>query len=416
MAVMGIMRHSIIFGGVNSADYGIYIGGEGTFDAPSREVEMVSVPGRNGAVAIDQGHWNNITVTYSAFNYEEDLDTFKQKLSDFRNAIYSKVGYQRLTDTFHPDEYRMAICVDPLDIKPVNYTTASQFELKFNCKPQRWLTNGENAQIVRNGSAPINPTQYDAKPLLEVKGYGTITFNGYTIELANETMGEITLTSSGSGHPIAFAQGLLNTGDTISVDSIAFYWAITPKSGYTINTTSNPPAVMDSYSGADSEGTVSTKYSIKTDFPNIQFTYGTAQTISNTASARVNLGSGGSTGSRVECVQNIIYDGAEQISLTWTLSVTSGASYVTASKTARSYTDVVGDSTVSLLGDPTYIDCEIGEAYKIVDDSYISLNRYIAFGSDLPVLSPRYSNPAINKFVFDDTITELKVKPNWWKL
>lgn len=416
MAVSNLFN-SLTFGGVNSADYGIYITGEGVFDAPKRAVDMVNVPGRNGAIAIDQGRWENIEIEYPAGTFGMTEAEFRTAVSNFRNAVCSQIGYQRLTDTYHPDEYRMALYVEGLEVEPTPQKKAGEFTLKFNCKPQRWLTIGENAQIVRNGSAPINPTQYDAKPLLEVKGYGTITFNGYTIVLANETMGEITLTSSGSGLPITFTQGLLNTGDTISADSIAFYWAITPKSGYTINTTSNPPIVTDSYSGADSEGTVgSTKYSIKTDFPNIQFTYGTAQTISNTASARVNLGSGGSTVSRVECVQNIIYDGAEQISLTWTLSVTSGASYVTASKTARSYTDVMGDSTVSLLGDPTYIDCEIGEAYKIVDDSYISLNKYIAFGSDLPVLSPRYGNPAINKFVFDDTITELKVKPNWWKL
>jgi phage-related protein len=82
-------------------------------------------------------------VTYSAFNYEEDLATFAKNLSDFRNAIVSQVGYQRLTDTFHPDEYRMAIYTDGLEIDPIKYNTASEFELKFNCKPQRWLTSGE---------------------------------------------------------------------------------------------------------------------------------------------------------------------------------------------------------------------------------------------------------------------------------
>ena len=43
------MMQSITFGGVNSADYGIYIGGEGVFNAPKREVEMIEIPGRNGA-------------------------------------------------------------------------------------------------------------------------------------------------------------------------------------------------------------------------------------------------------------------------------------------------------------------------------------------------------------------------------
>ena len=47
----------IIFGGVDSSDYGIYISGTGTYNAPERAVEFVTVPGRNGAIAMDQGRY-----------------------------------------------------------------------------------------------------------------------------------------------------------------------------------------------------------------------------------------------------------------------------------------------------------------------------------------------------------------------
>ena len=40
------IRNSLMFGGVSSADYGIFISGEGVFNSPTRAVEMVSVPGR----------------------------------------------------------------------------------------------------------------------------------------------------------------------------------------------------------------------------------------------------------------------------------------------------------------------------------------------------------------------------------
>ena len=43
----------IIYGGVNSADYGIYITGEAVYNAPERDVEFVEVPGRNGALTLD---------------------------------------------------------------------------------------------------------------------------------------------------------------------------------------------------------------------------------------------------------------------------------------------------------------------------------------------------------------------------
>lgn len=139
----GEIFNSLVFGGVNSADYGIYITGEGVFNAPKRAVNMVAVPGRNGSIAIDQGHWENVEVTYPAGTFGMDESEFAKALSNFRNAIVSQIGYQRLTDTYHPDEYRMALYSEGLEVEPTTYNKAGEFELKFNCKPQRWLTSGE---------------------------------------------------------------------------------------------------------------------------------------------------------------------------------------------------------------------------------------------------------------------------------
>ena len=72
---------------------------------------------------------------------------------------------------------------------------------------------------------------------------------------------------------------------------------------------------------------------------------------------------------------------------------------------------VIGKSTKSVLGDPTYIDCDLGECYQMIDGVPVSLNKYIALGSDLPQLQP-----GANTITYDGTITEVKVTPRWWKL
>lgn len=143
MAITGAIFNSLIYGGVDSADYGVYITGDAVFNAPKRSVELVSVPGRNGSIEIDQGHFENIEVSYPAGMFGDDKTDFRERLSDFRNAIMAQKGYQRLSDTYHPDEYRMGIYVDGLEVDPKHYNEAGQFTLKFNCKPQRWLTSGE---------------------------------------------------------------------------------------------------------------------------------------------------------------------------------------------------------------------------------------------------------------------------------
>ena len=89
---MAMIFNSLIFGSINSADYGIYITGESVYDAPERAVEMVKVPGRNGALALDQGRWENIEVSYPAGCFGDDQNDFATRISNVRNAVVSQLG------------------------------------------------------------------------------------------------------------------------------------------------------------------------------------------------------------------------------------------------------------------------------------------------------------------------------------
>ena len=53
---MGLAPYNTFtFDGKSSADFGVYLTGEGVFNAPERAVEMLSIPGRNGDYALDPG-------------------------------------------------------------------------------------------------------------------------------------------------------------------------------------------------------------------------------------------------------------------------------------------------------------------------------------------------------------------------
>jgi hypothetical protein len=81
---------------------------------------------------------------------------------------------------------------------------------------------------------------------------------------------------------------------------------------------------------------------------------------------------------------------------------------IAGSLTAPAFTAV---SSQSVLGTPTYVDCDLGECYKLVDGSIASLNAYIDLGSELPTLGTGET-----EITFDNTITDLKVVPRWWKI
>lgn len=149
MAVTGNFYNTLEFGGINSGDYGVYITGTGVYNAPARAVEMVSVPGRNGDVAVDMGHWDNIEVTYKCGLFGIDQSEMGEALMEFRNAIASQIGYQRLSDSYNPNEFRLGLFMAGLKFDAVSRNRAGEFELKFNCKPQRFLTDGEEMIDIR---------------------------------------------------------------------------------------------------------------------------------------------------------------------------------------------------------------------------------------------------------------------------
>ena len=445
---MAVMQNSIVFGDVDSSAYGIYISGEGVFNAPKRDVEMIDIPGRDGAFALDRGRFENITVSYPAFTYETSMAAFKQNLADFRNALASKKGYQRLTDSFHTDEYRLAVFKDGINIDPIKYNTASKFDIVFDCKPQRWLTSGESkSTIAASGDTISNPTLFESSPLLEVTGYGTIEFNGYDITIANATMGKVDLFECGyfpsvSGTGIVTGSvtvsdlfGKLNAGDTITIVSDArqapysfiqivdefrlptssgyhFY----PKSSYTPVITGDTTNLKSS-NIVIAETTGGTKIGMDCylTFDSLTFTAGTASSYSVQMAVSGNIIDDNTNSDKafsVTCSYTVAYDGDKTFTYTNTSSIVSDASGVLTIRynATRSGTGE-GDSSKLAIGQPTYIDCDIGEAYYIDNNEVISLNRYIDLGSNLPTLAP-----GTNTITYDNTITQLKVTPRWWKV
>lgn len=420
MVRTGAIFNSLTYGGIDSADYGIYISGEAVYNAPERAVELVSVPGRNGAIAIDQGHWENIEVTYPAGVFGSDKTDFATAISSFRNAILSQKGYRRLTDTYHPGEYREGLYIAGLEVDPVRMTTAGEFELIFNCKPQRFLTVGETKTTVTSGNEINNPTEYDALPIIEVTGYGTINIGEKEIELTNETMGNIVLVNNFS----ATSDKLINNSVSVSLGA---------------NSISNATDIITIKCNLQYEIDCGTGAALSTGSVYSQPQNGTASiTLNTTEPEKAILNIAGATAtfqrnqtSSVPRTAAFDVTGTlsgspvtDRITLTFSIghnaSTDSATMFVTFSDTHGSLVQRVQilynlnasiNSTVSVLGSPTYIDCDLGECYKVQNGLLVDLNRYIDLGSDLPKLAP-----GANEITFDNTITKLEIVPRWWQL
>lgn len=180
------MRNYFTLGGVDSRDYGVYISGQGTFESPVRELNMLDVPGRDGSLISDVTRLQNGTLTYPAYIYRN----FRENIGKLRAFLLSSAGYRRLVDTYHPDEYRLAAYRGALAPEVTQRNDAGQFDITFDVMPQRYLISGETAisYSISGGSYQIlnNPTLFTARPLIRIYGVTSVGINGvYVSTLEN---------------------------------------------------------------------------------------------------------------------------------------------------------------------------------------------------------------------------------------
>ena len=423
------MRNYLIFGGVNSANYGIYITGSGVYDAPERVVERVAVPGRNGALVIDQDRYENISVEYPAFAFGKSRKEFQDKIDAFRNAIASQIGYKRLEDSYHPEEYRMATYAEGLKVDVGPYGGSGRFTLKFNCKPQRFLRNGEHSVAKANGEKIINPTEHSSEPLLVVNGYGDIGIGDYNIRIDDVLIGQInvsdriTVQNQNLVRSWDINEAQYNQGDHVTISGMTLKTVFTitnSASFFDYEPEGERTMGIEFWSTSERDATLSYSKSGKTAnfgvvVPAIELTIGQNLTKKYQIRSTINVQNNTNWQSqRLYDTYLFKYEnGTLSVSIDRMYFNQGGALSIANPRETCTIElgTITGDSTVSILDDTIYIDCEIGEVYSIREGELVPLNSTVNLGSDLPKLEP-----GENEITFSDTIEGLKITPRWWQI
>lgn len=167
----------------NWTDGGVLIEHAPETNRPRRKFDRYEVPGRNGDVIISQDAFENVTREYDLVVYGGDYD---QMAADLMTWLYAPEGYQRLTDSFDADVYRLAFASDETDIEDIMHTDG-KCTVAFSCDPRRFLLTGERAVSFSASGSITNPTRFTAKPTITVygSGAGTIAAGGKTVEISS---------------------------------------------------------------------------------------------------------------------------------------------------------------------------------------------------------------------------------------
>ena len=242
--------------------------------------------------------------------------------------------------------------------------------------------------------------------MLEVVGYGNININGAEISVENVLIGDVLLvsqrTETTTVTEISFEGNLLDVGNNLTVDHVEFNMQYSPTNGATYVVLSN------GHSATNCTASIVGGDQVQMSLDAITFTKGTSDTF--TASYKYSVtwyGSGGPGITSCTASVAVAYDGDGTITITVSGY---GASHSKVSKTIA-IPDITANSTKSALGNPMYIDLDIGEVWNEDYGEPVSVNNAVSLGSELPTLPT-----GTTTITYDNTITSLKVAPRWWRV
>ena len=221
------MMHEFSFAGVSCRDFGIWCSGKETAQTPVRDVTKIEIPGKSGDLIIDNGRYRNVRQAYDCFAYGNFMDRFRR----FRNFVLLHPGYQRLEDSYAPDEYRIAAVPESFNPEIGGRLRNGSFTIQFDCKPQRYLKSGETEYHFSQNGYLINPEFTDAKPIIRVGGNGTIGVGSTTITISDSSS-VITIDSE----IMDAYSGTTNCNDKVTMTNGQFPVLGPGRSGVTIGT------------------------------------------------------------------------------------------------------------------------------------------------------------------------------------
>lgn len=409
----GALYKGFTFDGIDSRDYGVYISGDAVFNAPERDVEMIDIPGRNGSFVLDKGRFSNIEVPYPAGLFGDTEADFAAGILALRNALASRKGYCRLEDEYNPGEYRLAVYKSGLDVTPA-HLRAGEFTITFDCKPQRFLKSGESPiSILETPWQLTNPTLFDAAPILQTEGYGEVSINGEAIEIRNAPYGRLALAPkrsiSGKNTFDQAASALLNTGDEISMGPCNFDLYLDGEG-----------VLIDDFSGSVHPKLIGNIHGTVTAGPHVlyvtidpqTFTHGTPVTSIFVIDLDIDYTVNGAAHNYTGTIEgNFVKTSTYEV-----ISLLSPSPAPTdfdfwIPKNIITYGEVIGVSTKTPVSGTIYIDLELGAAYTDGGEGPTSVDNIINMPPELPALVP-----GENTITYDNTITDLKVIPRWWKV
>ncbi len=164
-----------IFNGTKSLDEQLIVVDKSTYKGAARDITFTQIPGRSGDLLIDNKRYKNVKITYDVTALE-GTNTIPEIAHRLKSWLLSEVGYFQLSDSYDSRYFRLASYSDEFDLEQ-ELPALGRSSIAFNCKPFRYLKDGQNEITLTSEATLTNPEAFSSLPYIKIEGEGDITLN-----------------------------------------------------------------------------------------------------------------------------------------------------------------------------------------------------------------------------------------------
>ena len=176
-----MLNETFYLDGIDARSAGIQLQAPIEFSEAVPIVEAQTIPGRNGDLIWETGSYENRSGSAPCFCLQKDVE---KAVSSAGRFLMGKKGYRRLETSDDPDHYWMARVENSPRIEQ-RLRLLAPFEIRFDCKPQRFVKSGENAIVFQNSGSIFNHYGQTALPFITLygQGAGRLTMGDCVVEV-----------------------------------------------------------------------------------------------------------------------------------------------------------------------------------------------------------------------------------------
>jgi phage-related protein len=176
-----MLNETFYLDGIDARSAGIQLQAPIEFSEAVPISKAQTIPGRNGDLIWETGSYENRSGSASCFCLQKDVE---KAISSAGRFLMGKKGYRRLETSDDPNHYWMARVENSPQLA-MRLRTLAPFDIGFDCKPQRFVKDGENRIVFTESGSIFNQYGQIALPFIFIYGQGAgwLTIGNCNIEV-----------------------------------------------------------------------------------------------------------------------------------------------------------------------------------------------------------------------------------------